>query len=178
MVSPLEQALANIQNIIEEVRRIYMDLRPALLDDLGIQAALNWFIREFQKVNPHISVEKEVDIDERDVPEPLKIVLYRVVQEAFSIIAKHSKKGLIRFSLGRRKDRMEMTIRDNGDGLNLEQALDVNQPRKGFGLLWMRERIELSGGSFEIESLKGGETVIRASWPIARLSSPATGGIS
>jgi two-component system NarL family sensor kinase len=73
---------------------------------------------------------------------------------------------------------MEMTIRDNGEGLNLEQALDANQPRKGFGLLWMRERVELSGGSFEMESLKGRETLIRASWPIARLSSPVTGGIS
>jgi signal transduction histidine kinase len=169
VVLPLEHALANIQNIFEEVRRIYMDLRPALLDDLGIQAALSWFIREFQKVYSHISVEKKIDIEERDVPEPLKIVLYRVMQEAFGVAAKHSKADLIRFSLGKRDDQMEMTIGDNGDGFNVDQALEVNQPRKGFGLLWARERVELSGGSFKIESLKGQETIIRASWPIARL---------
>jgi signal transduction histidine kinase len=76
------------------------------------------------------------------------------------------------------EDRMEMTIRGNGDGFNIEQAPDANQPRREYGLLWMRERVELSGGSFKIESLKGEETVIRASWPMVRLSSPVAGGIS
>lgn len=178
VVPSLEHALANIQNIFEEVRRIYMDLRPALLDDLGIQATVSWFIREFQKLYSHIRVEKEIHIEEREVPEPLKIILFRIMQEAFSLVARHSKADLIRFSLGRMEDRMEMTIKGNGDGINIEQAPDVNQPRREYGLLWMRERVELSGGSFKIESLKGEETVIRASWPMARLSSPAAAGIS
>lgn len=178
VVPSLEHALANIQNIFEEVRRIYMDLRPALLDDLGIQATVNWYVREFQKLYSHIRVEKEIHIEERDVPEPLKIILFRIMQEAFSLVARHSEADLIRFSLGRMEDRMEMTIRGNGDGFNIEQAPEANQPRKEYGLLWMRERVELSGGSFKIEFLKGEETVIRASWPMVRLSSPVAGGIS
>jgi signal transduction histidine kinase len=63
---------------------------------------------------------------------------------------------------------MEMTIRGNGDGFNAQQPPDVNQPRKEYGLLGMRERVELSGGSFEIEPLKEGGMAIRASWPMAR----------
>ena len=168
VVPSLEHALANIQNIFEEVRRIYMDLRPALLDDLGIKATVTWFIREFQKIYPHIRVEKEIHIEEREVPEPLKIILFRIMQEAFSLVARHSKADLIRFSLRRMEDQMEMTIRGIGDGINIGQAPEANQPRREYGLLWMRERVELSGGSFKIESLKGEETVIRASWPLAR----------
>jgi len=177
-VPPLEHALADTRNIFEEVRRIYMDLRPALLDDLGIQAAVSWFIREFQKGYPHIRVEKEIEIKEREVPEPLKIILYRIMQEAFRLVARQSQADVIRLFLGRRKDRIEMTITDNGDGFKAGDPLDRNLPRKEYGLLWMRERAELSGGSFEIESPKEGETAIRASWPTACLSSPATDGIS
>ncbi len=164
----LEHALANIENIFEEVRRIYMDLRPALLDDLGIQATAGWFIREFQKVYSHIRVEKEIDIEEREVPEPLKIILFRIMQEAFNLVAKQGKTDFIRFSLGRTGDRLQITIRNNGNGFNIEQPPDLNQPRREYGFLWMRERVELSGGSFEIESLKGKETAIRASWPLPR----------
>ena len=167
-VPPLEDALANIQNVFEEVRRIYMDLRPALLDDLGIQAAVKWFVREFQNVYSRIRVEQEINIEEREVPDPLKIILYRIMQEAFNLVARDGKADLIRLSLERREDRVEMTISGNGDGLNAQQPGDVNQPRKGFGLLWMRQKIELSGGSLKIISLEGGETVIRASWPIPR----------
>ena len=174
----LEHALADVQNIFEEVRRIYMDLRPALLDDLGIQATVSWFIREFQKGYPHIRVENEIGIDEREVPAPLKIILYGIMKEAFHLAARRSQADFIRFSLVRRKDRIEMTIRDNGDGFKAGEPPDLNLPRKEFGLLWMRERVELSGGSFEIESLKEGETAIRVSWPTARVSSPAAGGIS
>jgi PAS domain S-box-containing protein len=168
VVPSLEHALTNIQNIFEEVRGIYMDLRPALLDDLGIQATVSWFIREFRRVYSHILVEKEIRIEEREIPEPLKIILFRIMEEAFSLVARHSKADLIRFSLGRREDRMEMTIRGNGDGFNIEQPPEVNQPRREYGLLWMKEKVELSGGSFEIAPLQGGETAIRASWPMAR----------
>jgi len=177
-VPSLEHALADMQNIFEEVRRIYMDLRPALLDDLGIQATVSWFIREFQKGYPHIRVENEIEIEEREVPAPLKIILYRIMQEAFRLASRHSQADVIRLSLGRRKERIEMTIRDNGDGFKAGQPPEANLPRKEYGLLWMRERVELSGGSFEIESLKGGETAIRASWPTPGVPSPPTGGIS
>ncbi len=176
-VPPLERALADIQNIFEEVRRIYMDLRPALLDDLGIQATVRWFIREFQRDHPHIRVENDVEIQESEVPEPLKIILFRIMEEAFRLIARNSRADVIRFSL-RKKGRIEMTIRDNGDGFRSGQPQEMNLPRKEYGLLWMQERVELSGGCFEIEPLKDGQTVIRASWPAARVSSPPSGGIS
>lgn len=177
-VPPLEHALADVQNLLEEVRRIYMDLRPTLLDDLGIQATASWFIREFQKGHPRVRVENEIEIAESEVSEPLKIILYRILQEAFLLVVRQSRADVIRFSLGRRNDRIEMTIRENGDGFKAGDPPDGTSSRKDYGLLWIRERVELSGGSFEIESLKEGETAIRASWPAARVSSPSAGEIS
>jgi len=156
----IENIISLAQNGIEESRRIQMDLRPSILDDLGILATLSWFTREFQKVYSHISIEKEIDIQENEVPDSLRIALFRVIQEALNNTAKHSKADLVRLSLGKKEDKIELNIEDNGMGFDLENY------RKGLGLTSMRERTELSGGSFAIESTPGKGTTIKAQWPI------------
>ena len=70
-----------IQTAVEEVRRIQMDLRPAILDDLGLLATIGWLTREFQTIYSKIHFVNQIDITESDVPNPLKIVIYRVLQE-------------------------------------------------------------------------------------------------
>ena len=156
----LESIISLTQNGIEESRRIQMDLRPSILDDLGILATIGWFTREFQKVYSQISVEKEIHIEEKDVPDPLKTAIFRVMQEAMNNIAKHSKADLIRLFLHKAEDKIELMIEDNGMGFDLETS------KRGLGLTSMRERTELSGGAFVIESTPGKGTIIRASWPI------------
>jgi signal transduction histidine kinase len=156
----LETIIPMIKESIEEVRRIQMDLRPSTLDDLGILATIGWFTREFQKIYSHIFIEKQTDIQEDEVSPPLKTVIYRVMQEALNNIAKHSKADLVRLSLRKIENRIELMIEDNGIGFDLESS------RKGLGLSSMRERAELSGGMFFIESTVGKGTLIRASWTI------------
>jgi PAS domain S-box-containing protein len=156
----LESIISLTQNGIEESRRIQMDLRPSILDDLGILATIGWFTREFQKVYSQISVEKEIHIEEKDVPDPLKTAIFRVMQEAMNNISKHSRATLIQLSLGKRGDKIELMIRDNGMGFDLETS------KRGLGLASMRERTELSGGFLTIESILGKGTTIRACWPI------------
>jgi PAS domain S-box-containing protein len=156
----LESIISLAQNGIEESRRIQMDLRPSILDDLGILATIGWFTREFQKVYSQISVEKETNIEEKDVPNPLKIVIFRIIQEAMNNISKHSRATLIQLSLGKRGDKIELMIEDNGMGFDLETS------KRGLGLTSMRERTELSGGAFVIESTPGKGTIIHASWPL------------
>ena len=90
----------------------------------------------------------------------LKAVIFRILQEALNNIAKHSKASLVSLSLKKKDDRVELKIEDNGTGFDLESI------KKGLGLGSMRERAELSGGSFDIESVKGKGTLIRASWPL------------
>jgi PAS domain S-box-containing protein len=161
----LETLIPMLQEGIEEARRIGMDLRPSILDDLGILATLGWFCREFQKIYSGISLEKQIDIQENDVPDPLKTTIYRILQEAMHNIAKHSNADLVSVSLKRSGERIELLVRDNGRGFNPEETLSNENSRKGLGLSSMRERTELSSGHFTIESIKGGGTTIRASWP-------------
>jgi PAS domain S-box-containing protein len=156
----IENIISLTQNGIEEARRIQMDLRPSVLDDLGIAATIGWFTREFQKVYSHISVEKQVSIEENEIPDPLKTVLFRVMQEAMNNIAKHSQATLVHLSLRKKEGTIELSIEDNGSGFNSRNI------KQGLGLTSMIERTELSGGTFEVESIVGEGTTIKASWPL------------
>jgi signal transduction histidine kinase len=106
----------------------------------------------------------EQTIEEKDIPDPLKIIIFRVMQEAMNNIAKHSKANLVHLFLQKMEGRIELVIEDNGQGFNLKKVLGVESTKRGFGLTSMRERTELSGGSFVIESAEGKGTTVRASW--------------
>jgi PAS domain S-box-containing protein len=162
----LESIISLTQNGIEESRRIQMDLRPSILDDLGIISTLSWFSRMFQQTYSDIRIEKEIDIQENEVPETIKSVIYRISQEALNNIAKHSKASLVSLSLKKREDTIELTVQDNGKGFDLKSALSAESYQKGLGLSSMRERTEISGGFFSIESTVGKGTTIRAEWSI------------
>jgi PAS domain S-box-containing protein len=149
-----------VTDINNEVRRIMADLRPSVLDDLGIIAAMNWFCRECQKTYSHISVENKIGIAEQDIPDSLKTPIFRICQEAINNTAKYSKASLVSVSLRKEHDKIQLTIQDNGQGF------DPNTVRKGMGLSTMRERAELSGGALNIESGKDKGSIIRAVWPI------------
>jgi len=162
-----ENIIPSIQKAIEESRRIQMALRPSTLDDLGILPTLNWFCREFQKTYSSIRIETQINIGEKDVPDILKTVIYRICQEAFNNIAKHSKAKVAALSL-RKTDQLELVIEDDGQGFSLAEKLSAKNHNRGLGLTSMRERAELSGGLFAIESIHGSGTAIRVSWPWER----------
>jgi len=154
-----------VQQASEEVRRIHMDLRPSMLDDLGILATINWLCREFQVIYAGIRIEKQVDIEEKDVPQPLKIVIFRILQEALNNVAKHSDADLVRLHFRKTRDTIGLTIRDNGCGFHMQDVRPMEGAKKGFGITSMRERTELSGGTFAIKAALGAGTVVEASWP-------------
>ena len=160
MAEDIHTLIPMIRGSIEEVRKIQMDLRPSTLDDLGIVATISWFCREFQKIYSTIHIEKQLDVQENEIAAQLKTVAYRILQEAMNNIAKHSKANLIRLAMRRRGRVVELVIEDNGIGFDLENY------RKGFGLESMKERAELSGGTFRVESTKEKGTTITAQWPI------------
>jgi signal transduction histidine kinase len=170
-VESLESVIPFLQGSIQEVRRIQMNLRPSLLDDLGILPTIEWFCRVFEKTYPSIRIEKESIVEENDVSAPLKIVIYRILQEAMNNIAKHSKADLVHLSLRKIEAKVELFVQDNGQGFDLKEMLNSENSRQGLGLVNMRERTELSGGSFAIESTQGTGTMIRVSWPIEQRSS-------
>ena len=163
---PLEILVPVIQDTIEEARRIQTDLRPPLLDDLGIIATLSWFCRRFQTIYSGIKVEEAVTIREEEVPEHLKISLFRIAQEAMNNISKYARADSVHLGLQKGDGTIELRISDNGEGFDLESLSSREILKKGVGLSSMKERVEFSGGSFSIESTRGKGTVIRAVWPV------------
>jgi len=156
----MEDLVSNVGEIIKDVRRMMADLRPSILDDLGIIPAITWFCREFQQTYSHISVEKQIGLEEHYVPDPLKTPIFRIVQEAMNNVAKHSKASLVNLCLQREGDRILLSVQDNGQGFDPETV------KKGMGLSNIRERAELSGGASELQSTMGKGTTVCVWWPI------------
>jgi len=165
-LEPLEVLIPLSQKTIEEVRRIVKDLRPSILDDLGILATINWFCREFQKVYATIRIETDIDVQENIIPPPLKTAIYRILQEAFNNVAKHSRANLIQLSLREQDFSIIMRVHDNGAGFDVAKKISMKPSRRGFGLASMRERAELSGADFDITSKAGQGTTIWVKWDV------------
>jgi signal transduction histidine kinase len=161
----LEQLLSVVRATIEETQRVCTDLRPAMLDDIGILATIQSTSQKFQEVYSGIRIEEQLDLQEEDVPERLKIVIYRILQEALNNISKHSGADRVRVCLVKKEDRLEFEIEDNGRGFDVAGSLSQDHHGSGMGLATMRERAELSGGISRIFSEEGEGARIWACWP-------------
>ncbi len=153
-----------LQASVEEVRRISMALRPTTLDDLGLIATIAWFTREFQMTYPHMDVERLIEVEEFEVPDLLKTNIFRILQEAMNNASKYSQASKITVSLRQILGDLQLVVGDNGVGF------DPDQPRRkthgGFGLVSMRERAELFGGTLIITSAVGAGTMVIAQWSL------------
>lgn len=171
-ISSLESLVPMLQKASEEVRTIVMNLRPSMLDDLGILATIRWFFRQFRNVYACIRLEEKITVLEKEVPDVLKTIIFRVLQEAMNNIAKHSSADFVRVYLEKSERSIDLVILDNGNGFDLlslsTRGASCETPagvlEKGFGITGMKERTELSGGKFCIESAPGAGTAVRASW--------------
>lgn len=163
-LTSLQQIIPHIKEALLEVRRVSTELRPSILDDLGILPTLSWYFREFEAVCGHLAVDKMLLVSEQEVPESLKITLYRIIQEATNNILKHAAAGRVRVSLYRADDVLHLLIQDNGRGFDPVSIVVSPGESRGLGLISMRERATLSGGSFHLESSPQAGTSIRASW--------------
>jgi len=161
-----QETVDSMQRCVEECRRIQTALRPPMLDDLGLLATVGWVCREYEKTYP-VRIEQQLAIREDEIQDHLKIVIYRILQEALHNIAKHSQANLVRLSLRKAEAALQVAIQDNGQGFDLEKSFSGTAPNRGLGLSSMRERAELSGGSLAIESAVGKGTIIRASWRLS-----------
>jgi PAS domain S-box-containing protein len=162
-----EQIIAHLVQTIKETKRISARLRPSALDDLGLVAALNAHIREFCEFYLDIQLILQIEIADQEVPEALKIVLYRVLQEALNNVGKHSRADTAQVKLVRAGDFIELTIEDDGCGFDPKNPLNETDPLRGYGLRSMRERVEICGGRFRIRSEVGRGCSIFVSLPLS-----------
>ena len=161
----LKQVVAMVRDAIKETKRISRSLRPAMLDDLGLLATISWACREFNNVYSHIRVEKKLEIQEEIIPESLKSVIYKLLQEALNNAAKHSGASLVSVFLRKKERRIDFVVEDNGQGFCPEAMMSSGNLDNRMGLVSMKERAELFGGTFAIESSTGRGTKILTSWP-------------
>jgi signal transduction histidine kinase len=162
----LRSLISAIQLVIDESRRIMTGLYPYVLDDLGIVATIEWFCRDYQALYRSITIEARIEVGEGDVPDAVKGVIFRILQETLNNIARHSKAECVTLSLIKTDKIIELTVADDGTGFDLNQTPYSNPFLPGLGLISMNERAANSGGTFVIESLKDEGTMIRTSWPI------------
>jgi PAS domain S-box-containing protein len=161
----LERFVPTLQHSIEETRSIYMGLRPPMLDNLGLLATIEWFCREFQTLHAGYHLDLNRGVEEDDVPDALKVTIFRIVQEALNNVVKHSEARRVELSLTRNPDYIELVVQDDGKGFDVDSIVGQNSG-SCLGIAGMRERIEATAGEFWIESATDKGTIIRACWPI------------
>ena len=147
---------------LEDVRRVALDLRPTILDDLGLAAALEWRVDEFNK-GDGVRASVVVDGMDRRMPREAELVLYRVGQEALSNVSRHAGASEVIVTLRRDADLCVLQVSDNGVGF--DPARTQPDTDHGLGLVGMRERVAMIGGDLEVTSQPGAGTRITARIP-------------
>lgn len=158
--------ISNLTNTIKETKRISTNLRPHALDDLGILGTIDWHSRQIKEHLKNIELIKRMDICEEQIPDPLKIIIYRILQEALNNAAKHSQADKVTIFLTVDGPDLIFEIEDNGCGFDIQGLSKKVDPLRGFGLLNMQDRAEICGGSFSLYSHPGAGTRIRVSFPL------------
>jgi PAS domain S-box-containing protein len=159
--SKLGDMLAMLDTAVASTRRIAADLRPLVLDDLGLVPAIEWAAQTFSQ---RTGVACELDVDERlELQEPYATAVFRIVQESLANVAKHARAGHVKVRVAREGDDMVLRVADDGAGFR------TSDPRKpqSLGLAGLRERAHLLRGSVEIDSEPGRGTVVEARIPVA-----------
>lgn len=165
VADPISKSMAALDNAISEVRRISMALRPSVLDDMGLAAAVKSLSSEFSR-QTGISVEVDTERSRKLLSDEARTAFYRVVQEALTNVAKHSGADKVKIFLKVRNGHVELVLEDNGVGL--VEAVDRDGARSGLGIRNMQERIESFGGTIRLTSKSGGGLAIRAKLPIEK----------
>jgi signal transduction histidine kinase len=154
-----------LQSVIADVQKIATGLRPSSLDELGLLPTIDWFCREFERRHPAIVVTEEISVRENDVPAPLKIVIYRIVESAFTDIARYESTDQIGLALRLEDRAITLAIDDTSQDLRYaataERHTDSDLQAR---FAEAQERTTLSGGSFTIARRKTGGVTLRASW--------------
>jgi len=157
-----------LQSAIKNVETIATGLRPASLDELGLLRTVGWFCREFYRLHPEITVAEEILVQEEDVPAALKIVIYRIVESAFTTIALYENTDRIELTLQLEHGSIVLAIDDTAqDTRYAAQGMRASDADLHPHFAEAKERTTLSGGNFSIARNAAGGITLRASWAAA-----------
>ncbi len=157
-----------IDQMVESVRRIAADLRPVMLDDLGLIPAVEWLVNEFSRLQK-VQIFAHVDLGGIDFNRESANAVYRIVQEALTNVARHSAATVVKVDLVRQDPHCVVRIADNGRGIASEALVR----RNALGLLGLRERVARLGGDLQIVTAKGAGFTLTATLPLAAVQATA-----
>jgi two-component system, NarL family, sensor histidine kinase DevS len=164
----MRQAIEDIESEIENLRAIITDLRPSLLDDLGLVPAIDALVERRRQGGLEISADIALPGQGSALSPELETTIYRVVQEALTNVVKHAQARAAQIVVEMAEDAVVVEVHDNGKGF------DTRATNQGFGLEGIRERVYLAGGAIELRSGEGG-TVLRAQLPVRSARAGAEG---
>ena len=153
---------------IQTVKRISAELRPGLLDDLGVTAALEWQSEEFEK-RTGIKCEVSIQPDDIALDRDLSTAIFRIFQETLTNVLRHAKAKKVRVSLKKKEEELAFQVKDDGKGISEKQ---ISSP-KSIGLIGMRERVHFLGGRMDIAGSKGKGTTVTVRIPLGETPAPA-----
>jgi signal transduction histidine kinase len=163
----LESIRDMAQHGLAVARNMALLLRPSMLDDFGLVAALNWQAKETSK-RTGLRIQVTAADLPNDLPEEHKTCIYRIVQEALNNVAKHAQASAAHIKVERTEAGLELTVQDDGSGFDAERVRGL--ALGGLGLLGMQERVHHLGGEFLIDSQPGRGTLLRVNLPVSNLA--------
>lgn len=156
-----------VKSAIDDIRSIMEGLRPSMLDDLGLISTMRCYCREHaERFSSICELEERIELNEEVIPEPLKITIFRLLQEALNNIVKHSGADHVLVTLKKNGKSIELRVSDDGVGFDPSKDPFRKGEGGGFGITSMKERAELSGGTLTILTRKGQGTTVAASWDL------------
>jgi len=163
--------ISHLADAIKETKRISANLRPLSIDDLGLLATIEWYTRQFCQRYENIQVICQIGVEEQEIPEEFKIVFYRVMQEALTNAAKHSRADTIIIRLTKEAFHFEFEVEDNGCGFDSSETFGRQDRLSGFGLKSMQERAEICGGFLNLRTRPERGTSVRVTLPFGAAAS-------
>ena len=164
-VREIQSIREHVKDTLQELRRLSRDLRPSILDDVGLVAALRWIVRELE-IGYGIESSLQVCGAERRFSKEVELNLFRIVQEALRNIGKHSNASKAEVVIRFEDDKTTVSIRDNGVGFESPEEITALSRSGKLGLVGMQERVRLLGGVLEIKSEPGKGTSVIVEAPI------------
>ncbi len=162
--SRLDESVAIVDRAVLQVRNLSLDLRPSVLDDFGLEAALRWYggrLAEQSALAVHVEAQPLADL-----PAPTRNACFRVAQEALTNVARHGRARQVWIQLQQQDNEVALTISDDGRGFDVAAALDRAARGSSLGLISMQERVALLGGRLDIDSRTGAGTIVRVRLPL------------
>lgn len=171
--SHLDESMEVVERALQQVRNLSLDLRPSLLDDLGLVAALRWYIDRL-KLRARLTIRFVAEPADMRLSSVLETACFRVAQEALTNVVRHAQARRVLVELRQRNAELHLIVRDDGIGFDPQETRVRAAYGASVGLLSMQERVLIAGGQLQIESVLGHGTEVSAHFPVLPPSVPVT----